>query len=124
MQVQLAAFAQDITTFASAAAYDSRPDKTWPSETLLAASVASLQGQQKGEQSSAANEAFITGLVESSATLENSLTKIQFQWARLKVVGGFFDVCIDSGLLATALTPGQIVSGNFWLSGRLILENP
>jgi hypothetical protein len=121
--VQLAAFAQNIQVFASVADYDSRPEKTWPAETLLASGAAGLHGYQRGDANPHANEAFIAGIVEASQSFENPLTHGQFQWAQIKVMGGYFDVCIDSSLLSGAVAKGNVVSGNFWLSGRLVFEN-
>jgi hypothetical protein len=120
--VQLAAFAQNIETFPSREVYDNRAEKTWPAETLLASGVAGLHGYQRGDQSPHANEAFITGIAEATQTFENPLTHGYFQWARVKVMGGYFDVCVDSALLAGPLIAGQVISGNFWLSGRLVFD--
>lgn len=117
---QLAAFAQDIQIFDSLEAYDNRPEKKWPAETLLAKGVAGLHGHHQGE-AAPPNEAFIAGIVESAQTFENPITHVQFQWAQLKVMGGHFDACIDSQLLKGALSAGNVISGNFWLSGRLIV---
>jgi len=121
--VQLAAFAQSIETCPSLEVYNSRADRTWPAETLLASGAAGLHGYQRGDQNPHANEAFITGIVEASQTFENPLTHGYFQWARVKVMGGYFDICVDVGLLATGLAAGQVISGNFWLSGRLVFDH-
>ena len=121
--VQLAAFAQKLEIFPSLAVYNSREGRTWEAETLLAAGAASAHGQQSSSKSPHANEAFINGLVVDCKTLENPLTHGHFQWARLKVMGGAFDICCDPLLLETPLTPGCIVSGTFWLSGRLVFNH-
>jgi len=121
--VQLAAFAQNIDVFSSVEDYDSRPEKTWPSETLLASGAAGLHGYQRGDANPHANEAFITGIVEATQSQENPLTHGQFQWMRVKVMGGYFDVCIDSALMKGSVAPGSVISGNFWLSGRLVFDN-
>jgi len=121
--VQMAAFAQDIEIFANLAAYENRADKTWPAETLLASGAAGLHGYQRGDKSPHANEAFINGLVMASQTFENPLTHGYFQWAGIRVMGGYFDVCVDAGLLDAPLAAGQIISGNFWISGRLVFDH-
>jgi len=121
--VQLAAFAQSIETFASLEVYDSRAEKTWPAETLLSSGAAGLHGYQRGDKSPHSNEAFITGIVKASKTYENPLTHGHFQWAGVKVMGGLFDVCIDTSLLSGPLLVGQVIAGNFWLSGRLVFDH-
>ncbi|MBS1995216.1 MAG: hypothetical protein JSS86_02855 [Cyanobacteria bacterium SZAS LIN-2] len=121
--VQLAAFAQTLQTFPSVEAYDASPDKAWPVETLLPSGTAGLHGYQRGDKSPHSNEAFIIGIVKATKTYENPLTYGQFQWAGVKVMGGLYDVCIDPELLNGPLTTGQVIAGNFWLSGRLVFNH-
>ena len=123
--VQLAAFAQKLDVFASVDDFNNRAGKTWAAETLLASGAAGAHGQQQqgGKKSPHANEAFMNGLVERTETFENPLTHGHFQWARVKVMGGYFDICCDPVLLETPLAPGRIVSGTFWISGRLIFNH-
>jgi hypothetical protein len=123
VNVQLAAFAQKLDVYSSLTDYNNKVGRTWDAETLLASGAAGAHGQQGPGKSPHANEAFINGVVEATATYENPLTHSHFVWCRLKVMHGYFDVCIDPTLLEAAVTPGAVLSGAFWLSGRLIFNH-
>lgn len=65
-------------------------------------------------------EATFTGKVLETALRTNSQTGNRFHWALVETYGGRFDVVIDPDLLAEAPVAGGILSGHFWLSGRLL----
>ena len=66
-------------------------------------------------------EAFICGIVQAAKVFENPLTHYYFQWARVKVQGAFFDVCVDTSILDSPMTPGGVVAGNFNISGLIVV---
>ncbi len=63
--------------------------------------------------------AIITGHVIEAEARKNSLTGRPFFWALVDTLGGKYDVVIDQSLLERAPPEGGVLSGSFWLSGRL-----
>ena len=64
------------------------------------------------------------GHVVEAAVLKNSLTGDPFYWALVDTFGGHFDVVIDSALLPDVPLAGGVLSGRFWLSGRIVSPQP
>jgi hypothetical protein len=50
----------------------------------------------------------------------NVLTGRAFYWALVETLGGAYDVVIDSRGLSGVPAVGGVLSGSFWLSGRII----
>jgi hypothetical protein len=50
----------------------------------------------------------------------NVLTGHAFYWALVETLGGAYDVMIDPELLPSVPAAGGVLSGSFWLSGRII----
>ena len=48
------------------------------------------------------------------------LSEASFYWILVDTLGGLYDVVVDPTLIAEPPTIGNIVSGTFWLSGRLL----
>jgi hypothetical protein len=63
--------------------------------------------------------ALIAGQVVDASVRANAITGKPFLWALVDTVGGTYDVVIDPALLQRSPRAGDIVSGWFWLSGRL-----
>lgn len=63
--------------------------------------------------------AIFTGHVLKTDERTNTLTGGRFRWALVRTLGGVFDVVIDPTLLDHAPEVGGILTGSFWLSGRL-----
>src|SRR5262249_35922284 len=66
--------------------------------------------------------ALVAGHVREAEERRNSVTGNPFSWALVETIGGTFDAVIDPELVATPLQPGNVVTGWFWLSGRLMLD--
>jgi|GEM_PF-902729 len=68
---------------------------------------------------------FFGGTVLSSKTRTNMLTKKAFTLATIRTYSMNIDILVPENLIASPLLPGQIVMGNFWLSGTIeeILES-
>jgi hypothetical protein len=64
-------------------------------------------------------QAIFTGHVVRASLLRNSLTGGRFYWALVDTLGGRFDVVVDRTLLPAVPKVGGVLSGSFWLSGRL-----
>jgi hypothetical protein len=63
--------------------------------------------------------ALIAGHVLEADARRNEVTGKPFCWALIDTLGGTYDAVIDPGLLHRFPRTGDIVSGWFWLSGRL-----
>jgi hypothetical protein len=74
------------------------------------------------ERNEAHPVAFFTGTVLAAREIVNPFTNIPFQWASVRTYGGEYDIVADRELLARPLEPGNIVQGEFWLTGRLAEE--
>jgi hypothetical protein len=66
--------------------------------------------------------AIITGRVLKGERRLNTYTNQAFYTALLETYGGEYDVAIDTSLLSSVPQPGNILSGSFWLTGRVILD--
>lgn len=110
--VQLTAFPKDLKVFLSEEEFKNFPARTWPKEVV---STQIVHSSSTGN----APEAFISAVVLETEVLENPITHFYFQWAKVKVGGGYFDIVADTKILEVAMQPGAIISGNFIISGQL-----
>lgn len=118
-QVQVAAFPHTIEYFETEEAFAQSQDtemKFSPQSFVPAGLFAAA------EQGSDAPGAFavINGIVSSSKELTNSLSGERFYWAEIESAGGTYDVVIDPVMLEDIPSPGGVISGDFWLSGRIL----
>jgi hypothetical protein len=118
VQVQLAAFAEDLRTFADEQAFAAAQpaDLRLPPEALLA-----VPAPDTGIDEDAPPEprAFLTGRVLESELLANPATGEQFRWAKVHTQGGDVDLVADPALAPVDLPAGTIVAATCWLSGRI-----
>ena len=63
------------------------------------------------------------GVIKSFELKRNERTKAEFYWFLVDTLGGEVDVVADPKLIASEPQIGGVVSGQFWLSGRLIENN-
>lgn len=116
---QVAAFAQQVSVYESPQAHDASQAAqglTSPSRSFIPTGLFSPAGDPVNPPEA---HALIAGHVLEAAERLNSITGTAFWWALVETVGGTFDAVIDPVLLATEPRPGNVVSGWFWLSGRL-----
>lgn len=119
--VQIAAFAQQATLYASEADYVSAQlaqGMSFPSKSFIPSGLISPSGQPVVPPEP---HALISGHVVEAEERHNALTGNAFFWALVDTIGGTYDVVIDPALLEHRPSQGNIVSGWFWLSGRLLL---
>lgn len=132
--LQVAAFAQQITVHESEAAYrahqvaDGAPGTSTASEStqfdsrsFLPSGLLSPSGELVTPPES---HALIAGHVLAAAPRMNSVTGHPYWWALVDTVGGTFDVVVDPPLLTGPIHAGNVVSGWFWLSGRVRRDAP
>lgn len=124
VMLQVAAFAQQLTVHESEAAY--RADQaaqgtSFESRSFIPSGLISPSGEPVTPPES---HALIAGHVVEAAARRNTVSGEPYWWALLDTVGGTFDAVIDPSLLAAPIRAGNIVSGWFWLSGRVRRDVP
>jgi hypothetical protein len=117
-EAQIAAFAHDIEVFQSPEAFysDQEEGPKMASQSFIPSGMFEPDG---GETRPPKAEAMFAGHVVASATKRNAITGKPFHWALVESLYAKFDVVVDPGLLAEAPDVGSVLSGGFWLSGRL-----
>lgn len=116
---QMAAFAQQLSVYESEAAYDAgqaAQGQSFPSRAFIPSGLMSPSGETIAPPES---HALISGHILEAAERRNTVTGEPFWWALMDTVGGTFDLVIDPSLLTAPVRAGNVVSGWFWLSGRL-----
>lgn len=119
LDVQISAFAHEIQVYADEKTYEEAggqlaPESFIPSG-LFAPSMESIEPPNA--------YAVLTGKVIQCSTFTNWNTGSKYEWALVHTLGGEFDVVIDPEILQTNIHTGNIITGSFWLSGRLRLPN-
>jgi hypothetical protein len=122
VDVQVAAFAREVSTFASEDAYyASREPGGFASRSYVASGTFTPDG--------AATEpphafGIFTGHVLEAAAKRNRKTDAPFYWALVDTLLGTFDVLIDPELLPHPPRAGGILQGSFWFSGTFTTTAP
>jgi hypothetical protein len=119
VEAQIAAFAHEITFYDSEQAFDSAQSERevkFASQSFIPSGLFTPEG---GKPDAPEAHAIFTGHIVEAAALRNSHADLPFYWALVETLGGTFDVVIDDSLLPQAPAPGGILSGAFWLSGRM-----
>ncbi len=114
IDVQIAAFAHDVQVFASAKAFDaSQTGDAWQtSQTFI---PSGLLGSDDGLRA----EAAFTGHILRTERRTNHLTGSPFVWCLVNSTGGSFDIVADPELLPQLPPVGGVITGTFWLTGRI-----
>ena len=119
LTAQIAAFAQNVTVYESQDAYDAAQAAQglpFPSRSFIPSGLISPSGEPVTPPES---HALIAGEVIEAAERLNAVTGQPLWWALVDTVGGTYDVVIDPSLLSSPVRAGNVISGWFWLSGRL-----
>lgn len=119
VDAQIAAFAQHLSVYASLAAYEAAQaaeGQAFPSRSFIPSGLIAPDGSPVDPPEP---HALFVGHVVEGGRRRNSLSGLPFNWALVETIGGTFDVVIDPELLADPPSRGNILSGWFWLSGRL-----
>jgi len=116
---QIAAFAQTISVYESRTVYDAAQAAqglSFGSRSFIPSGLIAPNGEPVVPPES---HALIAGEVLEAEERRNAVTGQAFWWALVDTVGGTFDVVIDPALLNLPINAGNVISGWFWLSGRL-----
>jgi hypothetical protein len=117
--VQIAAFAHQITMFESVAAYEAGQSGNIPlyaSQSFIPSGLFTPAGDSRKPPLA---HAIFTGHVVAAEKKINAFTGRAFYSAFVETFGGSYDVVIDPDLLPGLPAPGGVISGSFWLSGRI-----
>lgn len=115
LDVQIAAFAHDVQVFSTPKEFEaSQNGEGWHTSKQFIPS--GLMGTAENGYRA---EAAFTGHVIQSQTRKNQLSGLDFTWCLVTSTGGTFDIVADPELLPKAPTVGAVVTGTFWLSGRI-----
>ena len=116
--VQLAAFAEELNYFRDEEAYYRSQEEgeiSYAVESFIPIGLFT----DKAEASPSAHALF-TGRIQDVEIKVNPLTKNSFYHILVQTLGGSFDVVSDPSLLDEKPIIGGVVSGTFWLSGRIL----
>lgn len=120
VNAQIAAFAQTVSVYESLQVYDAAQAAqglSFGSRSFIPSGLISPSGEPVVPPES---HALIAGEVIEAEERHNAVTGLPFAWALIDTIGGTFDVVIDPALLSyPQINPGNVISGWFWLSGRL-----
>ncbi|NPV21070.1 hypothetical protein [Bradyrhizobium aeschynomenes] len=119
LTVQVAAFAHDVRFFETVAAYDASEtdDVKFASRSFIPSGLFTPSGESAVPPQA---RAMFVGHVIAADKKVNSLTRGAFYWALVETYGGTYDVVMDENLLPDVPRVGGVISGSFWLSGRIV----
>lgn len=116
-EVQLAAFAHELSVYADEEEYmtGQETEPKFASEFFIPSGL--FGGDEEGGPSSMG---LFGGRVLAAEKIRNPYSNAYFYYAKVKSLGGEFDVVADPELVAEEIREGNIISGSFWLTGKLI----
>ena len=116
-EVQLAAFAHELSVYANEEEYNNgqETEAKFASEFFIPSGL--FGGDGEGGPSSMG---LFGGRVLAAEKLRNPYSDAYFYYAKVKTLGGEFDVVADPELVTEEIREGNIISGSFWLTGKLI----
>ena len=124
VEIQLTAFASnDFKLFADAKYY--RENQSDELKSVLKSFVSSGlfavdETGKPADLSVVRPVGILTGEIKEFALKTNSLTNENFYWILTDTLGGAIDVVVDVKYVPETPRIGGIVSGQFWLSGRIV----
>ncbi|HEX9061478.1 MAG TPA: hypothetical protein VF941_14955 [Clostridia bacterium] len=119
---QITGFAHEISAYKDDEEFE-KSQETKPkfaSESFIPAGLFSPDGNETVPPRAMA---VFTGHVIETRTVTNQHTNLEFIYARIKTLGGEFDIVVDPHILEGRICVNGVVSGMFWLSGRLIEDD-
>jgi hypothetical protein len=119
LDVQLAAFAHELEAYESDEAHEAAQadEMKFAPESFLPIGLFSPEGKRTDPPQALA---ILSGHVLATSIITNPVTDSEFCWARVRTLGGEVDMVADPQTLNGFLVEGGVVSGSFWLSGRLL----
>lgn len=118
-QVSICAFAEELEVFESEEIFDS----IQPTEIMMSSESfipVGLLGEEGGMTAAPQAFAVINGRVLRTELKNNVLTDQPFWWMHIQTYGAKLDVVASKELISVVPQVGNIISGTFWLVGRLL----
>jgi hypothetical protein len=117
--LRLAGLAEEISVHADAEAYYASQDGDGPGFSADHLIPAGMFGPEPRAH------AILAAEVLDAESRTNTMTGTPFHWLRLRGIAGIeFDVAVSSGALDALPQVGNVVSGSFFMTGRLGLDYP
>ncbi|MFC3150035.1 hypothetical protein ACFOEK_03260 [Litoribrevibacter euphylliae] len=119
-EISLSAFAHEIHIYSSESEFNSHKTE----EPKFAAESFIPSGLFVEDDGEPAPYAIFTGRVIESSVQTNPLTHQTYHWALVKTLGGEIDVLIDNTLVDKPIIEGGILTGSFWMNGKILTPKP
>lgn len=118
--VQIAAFAQEVELFDSVDAYDALKSEDFrlASQSFIPADLFSPESEALDPPEA---HAILSGHIVETAKKRDEQSGCSFFWALVESYGGMFDVVMDPEIVNAQPKVGGVLTGSFWLSGRLAI---
>lgn len=123
VELQLTAFASnDFKLFANEADYENSQDgeMKYVSKSFVPSGLFSFNENETVDLSLVHPIGTLSGEIKAFELKTNSLTSEKFYHFLVETAGGEIDVVADANLIKEEPKVGGIVSGQFWLSGRIL----
>lgn len=120
---QIAAFAHEIELYEDEEQYlDSQEDEVkFAAQSFIPSGLFDLEAEEERPPEA---KAILTGRIRECDSRRNECGDRPFWWMQVDSLGGTFDVVVDPVLMTETPQVGGVVSGAFWLSGRLVTTTP
>ena len=118
--VQLAALAYELSAYADDGAYCAGQEEgvRFAAEMFIPSGM--FGEAAPGEAFVPAPRALLAGHVVATEERVNPWTGRAVRWARVRTLGAELDVAADPSIIQGEVVAGGVVSGSFWLSGRIV----
>ncbi len=118
VDIQLAAFAQDILLFENEDAYNNHSTEVkFASKSFVPSGL--FFSEERNTPGRPEATAMFTGSILHFEKKKNELTGDEFYWFFTDTLGGLVDVVADVRLVEETPVVNGIIQGQFWLSGQL-----
>lgn len=116
VSVQLAAFAQELRAFENDETFQAGEASEAGENFKMAPESCIPSGTFSDPPESTV---IFNGHVLETTQVTNLHTQQTFWWARVRTLGGEFDVVADPEIVKGAIVVGGVIGGSVWLSGRI-----
>jgi hypothetical protein len=116
LNIKLSAFAHEINIFIDENEYILSQSKEFP----IASKSFIPSGTFGDEPFEEKSEAIFTGIILDYKKYTNEITHKKYYWIKVETYGGIIDVVVDPELIKRKLKINGIVSGVFYLCGKII----
>lgn len=118
--IQLIAFAQELSIYESEKEYDKiqSSELKFATQSFIPSGLFSIEEDKEPNPPQAFG--LFTGIIKQFERKQNELTSETFYWLLVDTLGGEVDVVADSLFFEKEPVVNGIVQGYFWLSGKLL----